>query len=133
MNLFEVSKRFTFEAAHRLPHLPEGHKCRNLHGHSYTIEVFCKGGLDGRGFVIDYAEITQHVKPIIEQLDHSFICSINEDIPQNIDVKVARLDIPWTSAEYLALWLHDTLKPLLKGLSSVVVYETATTSVRYPV
>lgn len=31
--------RFTFEAAQSLPHLPEGHPCRRLHGHTYRIEV----------------------------------------------------------------------------------------------
>ncbi|EEW8595914.1 6-carboxytetrahydropterin synthase, partial [Escherichia coli] len=28
-------KDFTFEAAHRLPHVPQGHKCGRLHGHSF--------------------------------------------------------------------------------------------------
>ena len=29
----EIWKEFTFEAAHLLPNVPEGHKCRRLHGH----------------------------------------------------------------------------------------------------
>ncbi|HEX7340222.1 MAG TPA: 6-carboxytetrahydropterin synthase, partial [Rhodanobacteraceae bacterium] len=39
----EISKQFTFEAAHRLPHVPEGHKCGRLHGHSFVVEVHVSG------------------------------------------------------------------------------------------
>jgi 6-pyruvoyltetrahydropterin/6-carboxytetrahydropterin synthase len=32
-------KDFTFEAAHHLPHVPEGHKCGRLHGHSFMVRL----------------------------------------------------------------------------------------------
>jgi len=112
---FTVSKRFSFEAAHSLPHLPKGHKCRNLHGHSYVVEVFCRGPLDKRGFVVDYAEISQIVKPLIDNLDH-----------QNLD-EVLPFE---TTAENIAAWLFDHLSDDLKSLSAVHVYETAKTCVR---
>lgn len=70
MKLFTVSKDFSFEAAHSLPHLPVGHKCRNVHGHSYRFRVECTGPLDARGFVVDFAEISAAVKPIVERIDH---------------------------------------------------------------
>ncbi len=37
--MMEIYKEFTFESAHRLPNVPEGHKCRRLHGHSYWVKV----------------------------------------------------------------------------------------------
>lgn len=53
----KIAATFSFEAAHRLPRLPEGHKCKNLHGHNYVLEVAVEGPLDERGFVMDYAEL----------------------------------------------------------------------------
>ena len=39
-------KDFTFEAAHRLPHVPEGHKCGRLHGHSFMVRLEITGEVD---------------------------------------------------------------------------------------
>lgn len=112
---YTVSKRFTFEAAHSLPHLPEGHKCRNLHGHSYVIEVFCEGPLDQRGFVIDYADISAAVNPIVAKLDHQ---NLNEILPFA------------TTAENLAAWLWPYIFNVLPSLVRIDVHETAKTCVR---
>ncbi|MGH8593719.1 MAG: 6-pyruvoyl trahydropterin synthase family protein, partial [Gammaproteobacteria bacterium] len=42
----EIFRAFVIEAAHRLPHVPEGHKCQRLHGHSFHILVYVGGRLD---------------------------------------------------------------------------------------
>lgn len=112
---YTVSKRFNFEAAHSLPHLPVGHKCRNLHGHSYVVEVFCQGPLDDRGFVVDYAEISSAVNPFIAMMDHK---NLND------------LFVVPTTAENLAGWLFEALARYLPTLCEVRVYETAKTCVR---
>lgn len=116
---FTVSKRFSFEAAHSLPHLPEGHKCRNVHGHSYVIEIFCTGPLDARGFVVDYAEISAAMKPIIEQLDHR---NLNDVLPC------------LTTAENVGQWIMVQLdrsgKLPAQIVSRVDVHETARTCVK---
>lgn len=127
--MFEVSKEFSFEASHALPHLPPGHKCRNIHGHSYRIKVVCRGKLDERGFVVDYAEISEAMRPILSQMDHAYLAGNNESIP---DGRVCKIDAPCTSAEYLAKWIYDTLRESLPELHQVFVYETAKTSVAYP-
>ena len=114
--MWTVTKEFRFEAAHALPHLPEGHKCRELHGHSYRFRVEVAGVPDERGFVIDYAEISRAVEPVVQRLDHR---NLNEVF-----------DFP-TSCENLAAWIHAALKPELPGLARVVVFETPTTSVIY--
>ena len=50
-----IGRSYRFESAHHLPHLPDGHKCKNLHGHNYRLEVVVRGRLDERGFVRDFA------------------------------------------------------------------------------
>ena len=49
-----LTKDFTFEAAQTLPNVPEGHKCRRIHGHSFKIEVSIEGEVDPKaaGFTI---------------------------------------------------------------------------------
>lgn len=112
---FTVSKRFAFEAAHSLPYLPVGHKCRNLHGHSYVVEVFCSGPLDARGFVVDFAEISAAMGPVVERLDHQ---NLNEILP------IA------TTAENLGAWIMEQVSPALPTLTAVHVHETARTCAR---
>lgn len=121
--MFEVRKEFRFEAAHCLPHLPEGHKCKRPHGHSYKIVVICRGPLDNRGFVVDYAEISQAWKPMDALLDHH---DLNEVFKNN------RGDGP-TTAEHLAAFIYPRLKKGLPSLHQIEVHETASTVVLYPV
>lgn len=53
----EIYREMTFEAAHRLPHVPEGHKCGRLHGHSYRARVWVTGNVDPhRGWFLDLGE-----------------------------------------------------------------------------
>lgn len=121
--LFEVSKEFRFEAAHSLPHLPEGHKCKRLHGHSYRVVVICRGELDDRGFVVDYAEIAAAVLPITDgMLDH-----------RNLDEVLAANRGGPSTAENLAAWIYPRIKKALPSLYQIEVHETATTLVRYPI
>lgn len=112
MPVMDVSKEFHFEAAHSLPHLPEGHKCRNKHGHSYRVLVVCRGEVDERGFVIDYAEISQAMRPILLDLDHQDLDSI----------------LGQSTAEWLAYHIFVRLQEGgLQSLYSVGVSETAKT------
>jgi 6-pyruvoyltetrahydropterin/6-carboxytetrahydropterin synthase len=50
-----IFKEFVFEAAHRLPNVPEGHKCARLHGHSFTVQIFVSGEVaPSTGWVMDF-------------------------------------------------------------------------------
>ncbi len=72
-----LTKDFTFEAAQTLPHAPEGHKCRGMHGHSFKIEVSVEGDVGSKtGWVYDHAEISAAMKPLLEMLDHSYLNDI---------------------------------------------------------
>ncbi len=68
----KISKQYHWEMGHRLPF----HKglCKNIHGHSYRMNVEITGGLDKNGMVIDFYELNKIVKPIIDKYDHAFLC-----------------------------------------------------------
>jgi 6-pyruvoyl tetrahydropterin synthase/QueD family protein len=56
--LMNIYKQFTFDAAHFLPKVPEGHKCKAMHGHTYHVTVFVSGPvLEEAGWVIDFSEV----------------------------------------------------------------------------
>jgi len=56
----ELFREFTFEAAHRLPEVPAGHKCARLHGHSYRVEIRVSGDVGAwTGWVMDFADVSE--------------------------------------------------------------------------
>lgn len=115
MNIF---KSFTMESAHRLPNVPEGHKCARVHGHSFRIEIHVEGEPDEHtGWIMDFSEIKQAFQPLYDQLDHHYL----NDVPG--------LENP--TSERLAQWIWQHLKPALPLLSEVVVHETCTSGARY--
>jgi 6-pyruvoyltetrahydropterin/6-carboxytetrahydropterin synthase len=106
----EVFREFSFEAAHRLPNVPAGHKCERLHGHSFRVEVHVTGPVHAeQGWVLDFADIRAAFGPLHDQLDHRYL---NE---------VPGLDNP--TSENLAVWIWDRLAASLP-LSAVVIRET---------
>ena len=114
----EIWKEFGFEAAHRLPNVPEGHQCARLHGHSFKVAVHVRGPLDPTlGWVMDFAELKQAWRPLDEALDHRYL----NDVPG--------LENP--TSEVLARWIWERLAPMLPGLSQVVVRETCTSGCVY--
>ncbi|CAA0087113.1 6-carboxy-5,6,7,8-tetrahydropterin synthase [Zhongshania aliphaticivorans] len=114
----EIYKEFTFEAAHRLPNVPEGHKCARLHGHSFLVRIFIAGDIDPQtGWIMDFSEVKQVFAPIYEQLDHHYL----NDIPG--------LHNP--TSESIAIWIWEQLKPHLSALSQVEIRETCTSGCIY--
>ena len=114
----EIYKEFHFEAAHRLPHVPEGHKCARLHGHSFHVRLSAEGDApEPAGWVMDFAELKASFKPILEQLDHHYL----NDIPG--------LDNP--TSETPARWIWKKLNPRLPLLSQIEVRETCTSGCIY--
>ena len=114
----ELYKEFSFEAAHLLPHVPEGHKCRRLHGHSFHVRVTVRGPLDpALGWVMDFADIKRAWAPLHEALDHRYL----NDIPG--------LENP--TSERLAQWIWQQLAPALAGLAAIEVRETCTSGCLY--
>lgn len=141
-----VTKEFTFEAAHQLP----GHKskCANLHGHSYRVVVTIYGdikdfpGTTDDGMVIDFADLKEIVKPIIDEMDHSILCD-EEQYQQLlmlsddgtwmfVNTKLYNLGMR-TTAENIAWHIADKVYPYLSQSKFnywVEVYETPTSSAK---
>ncbi len=116
--MIKIFKEFTFEAAHFLPTVPEGHKCRNLHGHSYKLKVWLHGPVDVKlGWVMDFSDLKNTVSEIINVLDHT---CLNE---------IPGLENP--TCEILASWLWEKLSPKLSGLYELHLNETETSGCVY--
>jgi len=114
----EIFKEFTFEAAHRLPRVPPGHKCGRLHGHSFLVALHVAGPVqDDAGWVIDFADITAAFQPLYEQLDHTYLNEID--------------GLANPTSEHLARWIWRRLSPALPALCQVVVRETCTSGCIY--
>ena len=113
-----LTKDFYFEAAHTLPHVPPDHQCARMHGHSYKVQVSVTGPVDPKsGWLMDHAEISRLVRPLIADLDHRYL----NDIPG--------LENP--TFEQLASWLWRKLQPSLPGLSEITIHETPTSRCSY--
>lgn len=107
----ELRKTFQFEAAHQLPNVPADHKCARLHGHSFRVEVVVAGECDPRlGWLMDYADISEAFKPLLDQLDHYYL----NEIP----------GLENATSENLAKWIWDRLKPKVPLLTEIAVAET---------
>lgn len=102
-------RRFRFEAAHRLPHVPLSHPCGQMHGHGFVIILRATGA--------DPAQLETAWTPLHEQLHWACL----NDLPG--------LENP--TSERLAAWLWARLQPTLPELSRVTVYETATAGCHY--
>ncbi len=108
----EIFRDFDFEAAHFLPGVPDGHKCKRMHGHSYRVRVHIRGTPGGpQKWVMDFADVKRIVSAVLDRLDHRVL----NEIPG--------LENP--TAEQIARYLWRELTPGLPGLSKIVLRETA--------
>ncbi|MDJ0882304.1 MAG: 6-carboxytetrahydropterin synthase [Gammaproteobacteria bacterium] len=111
-----IWRRYRFEAAHRLPNVPEGHQCGRMHGHGF--EVILHADIPSHEWNnFDYATLDDHWRPLQNQLNYSCL----NNIPG--------LENP--TSEAICGWLWQRLKPSLPYLSWVTVYETVTAGCHY--
>ena len=106
-----VCKSFTFDAAHYLP--AHTGKCRNLHGHTYRLEIEISGDDLPGGMVMDFGDLKQIVGPLVDTLDHRFLNEI----------------IPVPTAENMVRWFWSKIEPDLPrtvALERIRVWETPT-------
>jgi 6-pyruvoyltetrahydropterin/6-carboxytetrahydropterin synthase len=114
----ELVKDFRFEAAHYLPNVPEGHKCRRMHGHSFRGEVAVRGEVDPRlGWVVDFAELGRVVEPLVARLDHYVLNEVE--------------GLPNPTSEMVAIWLWERVVPSLPQLYRITIEETCTSRCHY--
>ena len=121
MARFTLRKRFTFEAAHLLPH--HDGKCARMHGHSWVGWVEVEGDAlqesgPGSGMVIDFVDLAAAVDPMVDaHLDHYVL---NES-----------LDIESPTSEAVAQWVYRYLFARGVPLSAVTIEETCTSVCTY--
>jgi len=106
-----VWRRYVFQSAHRLPHVPAGHKCGRMHGHGFEVILHADQDLGARDIGVDYDHLDALWAPLHAQLHHACL----NDLPG--------LENP--TSEILSGWIWQRLKPQLPELSWVTVYETA--------
>jgi 6-pyruvoyltetrahydropterin/6-carboxytetrahydropterin synthase len=107
-----ITKRFGFEMAHALAHY-DG-LCRNIHGHSYHLDVTVKGAVlhdensSKNGMVMDFGELKQLVMDtVISKIDHALLLNRDSDtaliktLQQHFD-KVLLVDYQPTTENMLA-------------------------------
>jgi 6-pyruvoyltetrahydropterin/6-carboxytetrahydropterin synthase len=113
-----IHTEFRFEAAHRLPHVPEEHKCSRLHGHSFRVTVWVAGEVGAEtGWVMDFADVKAAFAPLHDQLDHRYLNEVD--------------GLANPTSEVLAMWIWERLASTLPGLALVDVHETCTSGCRY--
>ncbi|MCX7879298.1 MAG: 6-carboxytetrahydropterin synthase [Ignavibacteria bacterium] len=132
-----IAKEFTWQMSHRLPF----HKglCSNIHGHTYRIRVSLVGVPDDFGMLIDFYELERIVKPLIEQLEHSFVVDKNDEVMIDFLKKnnFRFVIVPeTTTSENLAIWISNQIAEKLKEyknieLLSVRFYETPDSFAEY--
>ena len=124
-----VTKTVKFDAAHVLT----DHQglCRNLHGHTYRVDVSVATEADG-DMVIDFKELKGVLAEVIlDRFDHSFIYNTGSTGESEIAAVVEKygmrtVAIPFRSTvENLAKMFYNELKGRVSGLSAVKVWETA--------
>lgn len=139
--LHTVTVRHNFETAHRLPHI--GGKCRNIHGHSWNVEVSISGPLTEQGIVLDFGTLKKHLRAWIDdRLDHGAMLGWQDPLVPAFEGDGTKTfifhpsdplttEMEWPTVENVALLIarvaHDLLAThhLPGSVTRVVVSETA--------
>jgi 6-pyruvoyltetrahydropterin/6-carboxytetrahydropterin synthase len=107
--MFEISKRFWFEAAHTLERTVETDSSRRIHGHSYRAEVTLRGEPDAKtGMIMDLTLLERALGAARHELDHRLLDDVAGLGPATM--------------ENLARWIWVKLAPTCPGLAKVTVF-----------
>ena len=116
-----IAKDFHWEMGHRLPFHNGG--CRNIHGHSYRMRVELVGRLDANGMVMDYFDMKELIEPLVEKIDHSFLCDESDremrDFFERTPLKHVLVPFP-TTAENLVGWFLKEIAKLLAPYPNIL-------------
>ena len=138
--MIRITKKFDFEAGHAL-YGYDG-KCKNLHGHTYRLQVEVTGELHATGpkagMVMDYGDLKAMVnRHIIEPMDHAFIYDTTSARECRLAATLRELDskqygLPLrTTAENIAQHIYRTLRGHGLPVSLIRLWETPTSYAEY--
>lgn len=114
----KIYRKYSFDAAHHLPNVPEGHKCGRVHGHTYNVKITVRGIVSPTsGWVVDFAVIDEAWAKLVIHLDHTHL----NNIP----------GLANPTSENLAKWIYSHLAPTIDGLWEVEVSETPNSGAIY--
>lgn len=125
--MFTLSKsNYTFEAAHKLQHMPEGHQCARLHGHSYHVSVAIAAPVDDlqlpEGWLFDFGALRPFKEFIDNNLDHRCLNDLmQQPTAENLAMFLHR--------RFCALFRDYVLKP--EWVVAIGVAETASAGVTF--
>ena len=123
--MYEVTVDRSFAAGHYLRNYKG--KCENPHGHNYKVRVtLCGKELDRAGLLLDFKDLKDVMRDVIERVDHQMLNDIEP---------FTRLN---PSAENIARYFYDETSSRLKSLTNgrvsvkdVTIWETDATTARY--
>lgn len=128
----KIAKEFRWEMGHRLPN--HDGACRNVHGHSYRMEVEVEGDVSpDTGMIMDFGDISRIVKPLVAELDHAFLCQDTDTevlaLLERMNMKRVLIDRPSTVENICRLFV-DRLRPVFANVPqvhtfTVRIWETA--------
>jgi len=114
----KIAKEFRWEMGHRLPYHKAG--CQNIHGHSYKLIVELEGEVNSQGMLMDYGDIKRIVRPLIDELDHSFMCYEDDVLMKEFlgKANLKAIYVPFqVTAENLCTYFMQHLKKEISYLS----------------
>ncbi len=107
-NIFDLSQRFFFEAAHTLHRSYETEGSLRIHGHTYEAEVTVSGSPDPKtGMIVDLALLRKEVERVRSMLDHRFLDEVEGIGPATL--------------ENLTVFIRNQMEPTFPNLTSVLV------------
>jgi len=123
--MYEVTVDRSFAAGHYLRNYKG--KCENPHGHNYKVRVtLCGKELDRAGLLLDFKDLKDVMRDVIERVDHQMLNDIEP---------FTRLN---PSAENIARYFYDETSSRVKSLTNgrvsvkdVTIWETDATTARY--
>ncbi|HLP17413.1 MAG TPA: 6-carboxytetrahydropterin synthase [Bacteroidota bacterium] len=118
--MMKIGKEFHWEMGHRLPTHTRG--CQNIHGHSYRLMVEVEGEPGANGMLVDYTDLKAIVKPMIDRLDHSFMCDESDtrvkDFLESSAMKTVFVPFPTTAENIGTYLLRHLTDAVMKEKSS---------------
>lgn len=136
-NMYSLTKKFRFEAAHRLNKGYEG-KCARIHGHSWNGKIaVVTPSLDPFDMGIDFGELKKFTTSIEDKFDHRLILYADDPLHDEIQAITPQSVVTWhnnPTSESLASWIFEFISTQLPKncmLHYVEIEETCTTSCRF--